>query len=156
MFAASSSLQYDFKVDVYSYAIVLWQLRTRVFPYPTFSSSFCIMRAVAFDDLRPKIDRRWSASFISLLQSCWNADPADRPSFAEILVKLDNPDLFTVEYAPSSTMMTVPVDNCTNIVSTQLTTLSTGGANLLNRIDVRTPQPPVINSNKISGFTAAC
>ena len=39
--------------------------------------------------MRPKLDKSWPSKFSNLLTRCWDRDPVKRPSFAEIVLELN-------------------------------------------------------------------
>jgi len=85
----AQSLPYSEKADVYSFSILVWQMaRDHVFKQGMRWAEF--MKDVVVEGERPKVDESWPASFSSLLESCWDADPAVRPSFARILEVLES------------------------------------------------------------------
>eukprot|EP00118_Oscarella_pearsei_P019493 m.207755 g.207755 ORF g.207755 m.207755 type:complete len:461 (+) comp39697_c1_seq16:2214-3596(+) len=78
------------KVDVYGYAIILWQLKELKRPYGDGMSHAQIRDAVVHGDRRPSISSDDSKQdLIKLIQLCWNHNPMDRPSFREISETLD-------------------------------------------------------------------
>ncbi|GAM27271.1 hypothetical protein SAMD00019534_104460 [Acytostelium subglobosum LB1] len=83
---------YTEKADIFSYAIVLWELVTRQDPYqgmPTFQ----IVISVGQHRLRPVVPSNVSGAFTRLLTECWSEDPTQRPSFQEIVKRLEGMDI---------------------------------------------------------------
>ncbi|KAM9950386.1 hypothetical protein ACTFIT_011636 [Dictyostelium discoideum] len=79
---------YTEKADVFSFAIVLWEIVTREDPYqgmPTFQ----IVISVGQHKLRPIVPPQVSAPFTRLITECWSEDPQQRPSFQEIVKRLE-------------------------------------------------------------------
>lgn len=72
---------YNSSCDVYSFAILFWQMYTCKKPFAShFSRSFeNEVWAGAFE--RPAIDDSWSITIKSLFQHGWSQDPHDRPTF---------------------------------------------------------------------------
>lgn len=79
----------DEKCDVYSYGIVLWEIFTREEPFPEFQSFREFKRAITVEHVRPPKPRNCPDSLWRLMEMCWDKEPAERPSFAEILPMLD-------------------------------------------------------------------
>ncbi|CAK7339874.1 unnamed protein product [Dovyalis caffra] len=93
------------KSDVYSFGISMNELLTGVVPYTDLRaeaqahtvlemnySEQQLTAAVVSDKLRPALagpGSGASASIISLMQRCWDDNPQNRPSFADILLELD-------------------------------------------------------------------
>lgn len=79
---------YNEKVDVYSFAIVVWQMAANKVPFEGFGK-VAFMQEVVVDHLRPPMSRSWPPEFSQLLDSCWRRTPEERPSFESILLAID-------------------------------------------------------------------
>ena len=79
---------YTEKVDVYSFAMIMWTFAKSKSPFKGFDRAMHRARVVINGE-RPKMDPEWPANFVSLLDACWNQDDALRPHFTEITVTLD-------------------------------------------------------------------
>ena len=80
--------------DVWSFAMTLYELLTRRLPFQG-KAPTAVMRAVCVDDTRPDVAESsadGSAAnelLIALMRQCWATDPFDRPSFGEIVSRLN-------------------------------------------------------------------
>ncbi|KAH9756178.1 protein kinase domain-containing protein [Citrus sinensis] len=75
------------KSDVYSFGVILWELVTMQQPWNGLSPAQ-VVGAVAFQNRRLAIPQNTSPVLASLMESCWADDPAQRPSFANIVESL--------------------------------------------------------------------
>lgn len=80
---------YGEKVDVHSYGIILWQMARDRVPFDGMDANE-FMTSVVRNKERPKLDKSWPEPFSHLVVSCWNHNPAARPSFREIIIVLDS------------------------------------------------------------------
>ncbi|KFK40150.1 hypothetical protein AALP_AA3G336800 [Arabis alpina] len=78
---------YSHKADVFSFAIVLWELLTGDIPY-AFLTPLQAAVGVVQKGLRPKIPKKTNAKVKELLERCWHKDPEQRPVFEEIIEML--------------------------------------------------------------------
>ncbi|CAH9119471.1 unnamed protein product [Cuscuta epithymum] len=75
------------KSDVYSFGVILWELITLEQPW----SGLCpaqVVGAVAFQNRRLSMPENISPTMASLIEACWDDDPAKRPPFGSIVETL--------------------------------------------------------------------
>lgn len=78
---------YDQKADIFSFAIVLWELVTAKVPYDTMTP---LQAALGVrQGLRPELPQIGHPELLQLMQRCWEAVPAKRPAFSEITIELE-------------------------------------------------------------------
>lgn len=78
---------YNEKVDVYSFAIVMWALATGREPFSGFDVASHRLR-VAVNGERPKLKKSWPDDFKDLLTDCWQFDYSKRPDFKVISYRI--------------------------------------------------------------------
>lgn len=85
---------YDPKyIDIYSFAIVVYEIITEKQPYEELESirkKYNEFRRKIIDGYRPKITQDISPKMKILLNKCWHANPKKRPSFGDIVELLWN------------------------------------------------------------------
>ena len=71
------------KADVFSFAIIMWELLTRGAPYAG-RDGLALAFAVANEGLRPPVPAYCPAEWGALMVRAWADDPAARPAFDEV------------------------------------------------------------------------
>eukprot|EP00003_Mantamonas_plastica_P003234 TRINITY_DN12582_c0_g1_i1.p2 TRINITY_DN12582_c0_g1~~TRINITY_DN12582_c0_g1_i1.p2 ORF type:complete len:249 (-),score=71.56 TRINITY_DN12582_c0_g1_i1:1753-2499(-) len=78
------------EIDVFSFAMVLWQMLSGCTPYGDMSSQTeLIMEWVSDPTFREVVGDDWDADLVDLLTDCWQTEATDRPTFAEIVRRLE-------------------------------------------------------------------
>lgn len=80
---ACTGLSYNEKVDVYSFALVLWQICALRKPFAGMTEAQHY-RDVVQGGVRPPLDARWHPQLVHLLQACWHVHPDARPSMLQV------------------------------------------------------------------------
>ena len=83
----ASSLPYGASAEVYSFSIILWQLCSHDRPYAGLDMASFTERVVQGNQ-RPPLKKAWPPQLRSLLQECWHAQPAMRPTMAAVCAQL--------------------------------------------------------------------
>eukprot|EP01001_Neometanema_parovale_P008654 NODE_491_length_2418_cov_36.645752_g466_i0.p1 GENE.NODE_491_length_2418_cov_36.645752_g466_i0~~NODE_491_length_2418_cov_36.645752_g466_i0.p1 ORF type:complete len:755 (-),score=155.25 NODE_491_length_2418_cov_36.645752_g466_i0:154-2364(-) len=91
---------YNYKCDVFSYGGLLYELTHNRYPYskevPYYpemgdDAYFRILTGQVCSGIRPAITpNRASPGMELLMQACWNTNPADRPTMAQVITHLDS------------------------------------------------------------------
>lgn len=84
----AEGLPYNHKADVYSFGIILWELNAGKKPFVGLNRESFYERIVHGGE-RPSINKKWPLELSQLIQDCWNEDIGSRPTFAEILERVD-------------------------------------------------------------------
>lgn len=74
---------YDSKVDVYAFAIILWEMITEKIPFCGMNP-IQIMTLVCQNHERPPLPEDLSPNLVTLINLCWAQSPQERPSFKNI------------------------------------------------------------------------
>ncbi|KAJ1627237.1 kinase-like domain-containing protein, partial [Pavlovales sp. CCMP2436] len=76
---------FNAKVDVFSFAILAWELLSKKCAYENlFLTGEMLAEGVAIRGLRPPLPPKWPVELKQLLGECWAEDASRRPEFAEI------------------------------------------------------------------------
>ena len=98
--------KFDERLDIYSFAIVIWELITRQFPFEEFTEFMSkvvdsdgvehgvlkereIKTAIVHQGLRPTIPASADPDVAALIKACWQVVPENRPSFSQIRSSLE-------------------------------------------------------------------
>jgi serine/threonine protein kinase len=79
---------YNQSVDVYSFGIIFWQVLKGKIPFEEMNKKMFFDKVVR-GKFRPLLDSLWPKSLCDLLESCWHEDYQRRPTFGEVVVRLD-------------------------------------------------------------------
>ena len=79
---------YTEKVDVYSFAMIMWTFASSKSPFKGFDRAMHRARVVVNGE-RPKLDSDWPIEFTNLLEACWSQDDMIRPNFTDVVIQLD-------------------------------------------------------------------
>jgi TPR repeat protein len=82
------SNQYSPRSDVFSFAMILFELIVGQPGFPENTNHITVAKAVVVDEFRPVIPDWVGSSTRELINDCWAEDPDDRPSFEEIVERL--------------------------------------------------------------------
>jgi len=103
--------RYTTRVDVYSYAVILWELMSGFRPYPGWFL-MTIFRHVARGGRpspAPNLGTAGRDKLYELIQQAWSQDPKNRPSFRnifEVLARLEGSGEFGISMARRNLMET--------------------------------------------------
>jgi serine/threonine protein kinase len=78
---------YSLMTDVYSYALVVWQLVTHEIPFQPMSQLEAAGK-VAIENARPPLPPDTPELITALIERCWSNYPDDRLPFAQIMIEL--------------------------------------------------------------------
>lgn len=73
--------------DVYSFAIVMWEIVAGELPMEGVPNNVAIKR-ILFDDWRPSFPEATPQWYVRLAEECWASDPSERPSFRNLTKRL--------------------------------------------------------------------
>lgn len=78
------------KADAYSFGLMMWEMYTRVRPFKNMNPRWVAERII-HDKIRPSLSDAdtWDSNYVALMKQCWEQDYTARPSFEEILHRLE-------------------------------------------------------------------
>jgi len=82
---------YGDKVDVYSMAIILWEMCARQIPYEDYDDEMKIAEAVLLKQYRPEIPKYVPPDLAKLIRACWDDNAGRRPTMSQIQQFLARP-----------------------------------------------------------------
>jgi len=80
-------IAHPFKADVYSFALVCYEILTGVQPFEG-EKMADLFKRITVDRLRSEIPDKCPSRLASLIQRCWEHDPRERPNLPEICREL--------------------------------------------------------------------
>jgi serine/threonine protein kinase len=87
---ARAEEDYGFSADVYSFAILLWQIVTTRIPFSDIKSFAEFHARVIQGEHRPSLEYLKNNELAVMTSQCWSSDPKKRFSFTKIQRKLEN------------------------------------------------------------------
>ncbi len=90
----AEGLPYNHKADVYSFGIIFWEMNAGKRPFSGLSRD-TFYEQVVHGGGRPHLSKKWPSELNKLIGDCWNVDIDSRPTFEEIVDRID--DLLTNE-----------------------------------------------------------
>lgn len=82
-------MPYNHKADVYSYGIILWEMNAGKKPFDGLNREMFYERVVHGGE-RPPLNKKWPEELRNLMTACWDAEMEKRPTFREIVEKIDS------------------------------------------------------------------
>eukprot|EP01088_Endostelium_zonatum_P014239 TRINITY_DN3033_c1_g1_i1.p1 TRINITY_DN3033_c1_g1~~TRINITY_DN3033_c1_g1_i1.p1 ORF type:complete len:535 (+),score=157.27 TRINITY_DN3033_c1_g1_i1:62-1666(+) len=81
------SSEYTEKADVFSFAIVMWEVLSRQVPYQGVQA-LQLAYGIIHQNKRLPIDPSWNKELVQIMSMSWEREPVNRPSFSDILQML--------------------------------------------------------------------
>lgn len=102
---------YSEKCDVFSWAIILWEVFTRQVPYQNIENNCAIMWAICTKGMRPPMIRDCPQIFRKLLTDCWQNDASKRPSMDNVVQIMEQIFSLCSEESQQEIDLLIPNDN---------------------------------------------
>jgi serine/threonine protein kinase len=78
---------FDFKVDVYAFGMLMFEVVTKVIPFADLTSDTDLGEQV-MDGVRPPFPEGVPPPLQQLIENCWHGNPDWRPEFSEVVLEL--------------------------------------------------------------------
>jgi serine/threonine protein kinase len=76
--------EYSKKADIYSFAIIMWEICSGIRPYAGTAHDMNMARDIC-EGKRPPVPPGTPSFYSELMKSCWDANPRNRPDASEVL-----------------------------------------------------------------------
>lgn len=123
------SKNYTEKCDVFSWAIILWEVLTRRVPYNT-ENTWGVMWSICVRGLRPPMIRDCPQILRTLLTSCWHRDAMERPSMDKVVCIMEKIFSLCPDGAEQEIEL-IRTDNFENLRISNIPTNSFVGGNVI-------------------------
>jgi len=92
----SFSKSYNEKADVYSFTMIFWEMLSSFKPFAHVGSAPELKERI-MKGQRPPLNKKWSEDLQALIQQGWDQEVTSRPSFREVVNRLEALILDTIE-----------------------------------------------------------
>lgn len=82
------SSAYTWSSDVYSFAMVCYEILSGDLPFQDTGMSFAELREAICDGMRPELPANCPEELLELIEECWATNPEERPAIAEVHQRL--------------------------------------------------------------------
>ena len=128
---------YDEKCDIYSWAIIFWEILARKVPHKNFPCNEAILFAVP-NGRRPPLSQNWPDEIQSIMTMSWADDPNERPSMEEIEKHMN----YLFKQSDDQYLEPIFKTKCDHLVSTSNESLKS-----LNQLTEATNESRINNGN---------
>jgi serine/threonine protein kinase len=82
---------YTGKIDVYAYSMIVYEIITGLVPFSDQKKKLTsiVLQGLILKRIRPKFPPDTPPNWVEFIESCWDHDPDNRPSFADIVARAD-------------------------------------------------------------------
>ena len=104
---------YNHKVDVYSFAVLLWEICALKTPYDGHNLE-SLDSCVWSGDERPPINAKWTKSLKGIMTNCWSHKASQRNECGEIMRVLKN-EIIDIAYGDDDLVGSLDISNQTEL-----------------------------------------
>src|SRR3954454_18075885 len=100
-----SRKEYTFKSDIYSIAMLMWEISSGQPPFSNYENDFDFAMSI-INGMRPKVVPGTPLEYKSLMEQCWDANPLKRPDAHTLEIKIAELNLHYQNISSESTYPT--------------------------------------------------